>query len=60
MRVNFLRVAALVLLMGLTRLFVNHDPWMGSAAIVLSGALLVVHFLRVRRFKRFDDAKTFE
>ena len=58
MRMNFLVVAGLMLLMGLGRLFLNHDPWMGGAWIVLSGALVVVHFIRVRRFKRVVDETT--
>jgi len=60
MRVNFLALAAMILVMGIVRMFLNHDPWMGGAAIVLSIVMAVVHFIRVRRFKRFDQTKTFD
>ncbi len=60
MRVNFLILAAGMFLLGLTRLFLNHDPWLGGAAIAAGAALVVGHFVRVRRFKRFDKSKTFD
>ena len=54
---NFLALAAIVLLLGLVRLFLNHDQVLGIAAIVLSAVIAVVHFVRVRRFKRYDQAR---
>ena len=60
MRVNFLALGALMLLLGLTRLFLNHDPWMGGAFVVLAGAFAVLHLIRVRRFKRYDQSRTFD
>jgi hypothetical protein len=60
MRVNLLAVAAIMLLMGMTRMFLNHDPWLGGAGIVLSIVLVVLHFIRVRRFKRYDQARNFD
>ncbi len=60
MRVNFLALGALMLLLGLTRLFLNHDPWMGGAFVLLAGAFAVSHVIRVRRFRRYDQSKTFD
>jgi hypothetical protein len=60
MRVNFLQLAAVMLLLGLCRLFLNHDPWLGGAAIAMSVAMVVAHFVRVTRFKRFDQGRTFD
>jgi hypothetical protein len=46
--------------MGMTRIFLDHDYWLGGASVALAIALLVAHVVRVRRFKRFDQSKTFE
>jgi hypothetical protein len=60
MRANFLAVAAIMLLLGLMRLFIQHDPWMGVPTMALGVILGVVHFIRVRRFKRYDEARKFD
>lgn len=60
MRVNFLTLAAIMFLLGLTRLALNHDPWLGGAGIAMGAAMVIAHFIRARRFKRFDQSKTFD
>ena len=59
MRVNFLPLVALmVLLAGMNAL--QHDFWMAGAFIGLACFLGVVHVIRVRRFKRYDQARNFD
>ena len=56
MRVNFLALSAMVFLLGLFRLFVSH-AWFGGVLIALAIAGMIVHFIRIRRFKRHDEAR---
>ena len=59
MRVNLLPLVGMMLLLaGLNAL--QHDFWMAGAFVGLACFLSVAHVIRVRRFKRFDDAKNFD
>ncbi len=60
MRVNFLALAALMTLLGVIRLWLNHDVWFGVAFLGLAVVMAVLHFIRVRRFKRFDQTGNFD
>ena len=60
MRVNVLAVGVLSLAAGAMRAAVSHDYWMGGALAAMGVWLIVLHFVRLRRFKRFDDAKNLD
>ena len=59
-RVNFAGLAGLFLLMSAMNVFVRHDYWIAGTAAALAVALFVVHRIRVRRFKLYDQAQTFD
>ena len=56
MRVNFLILAALMLLLSIQRIF-GREYISAAASAALAVLMTVVHFIRVRRFKRYDEAK---
>ena len=59
MRVNLLWPAAIGVLSGLSALY-RHDLWMGVPLVGLGLAMVPLHFIRVRRFKRYDQSRTFD
>ena len=59
MRVNFLPLVGLMLLLAAMNAL-QHHFWMAGAFVGLACFLGVAHVIRVRRFKRFDDAKNFD
>ena len=42
------------------RVVASHDYWLGGGLAAMGVWLIALHFIRVRRFKRFDDAKNFD
>ena len=59
MRVNFLLLAGMMLLLAAQRAL-GHDYWFAGLADALACAAVVVHFIRMRRFKRFDTTQNFD
>ncbi len=59
MRANLLPVAALMLVVAGINAFERHY-WTTTAFVGAAAYLAVVHIIRVRRFKRFDQARTFD
>jgi Flp pilus assembly protein TadB len=58
-RANFLLLAGIMLLLAGQRAMF-HDYWLAGASLAVACLLIVVHFIRVRRFKRFDTAQHFD
>jgi hypothetical protein len=56
MRANFLFLAALMLLLAIQKFF-RREYIYAAAFAALAVAMTVVHFIRVRRFKRYDRAQ---
>jgi methionine-rich copper-binding protein CopC len=56
MRANFLVLAALMLLMAAQQALA-HGYVLAGAAAAMAVALAFAHFIRVRRFKRHDEAQ---
>jgi hypothetical protein len=56
MRVNFLFLAALMLLLAAQK-FLGREYVFAAAFAALAVAMTVVHFIRVRRFKSYDEAQ---
>jgi len=59
MRVNFLSLVWIMLGLGLLSLL-RRDYWMAGAMVLVAIFLFVVHRIRVRRFKRFDQTRNFD
>jgi hypothetical protein len=59
-RVNFAALACLFLLMAAMNVFLQHDYLLATVAVVMAVALFIVHRIRVRRFRQFDQAQTFD
>jgi hypothetical protein len=59
MRLNFLLLAGMMLLLAAQRAL-RHDYCFTGLAVALACATVVVHFIRVRRFKRFDTSRNFD
>jgi hypothetical protein len=60
MRLNILPIAGILVLAGLTAIFLTHNLWMGGFLVVLGIAYIPLHFVRQRRFKRYDDEHEFD
>lgn len=59
MRVNFALVGVAALAFGAVQA-VAHHYWDAGFFVVVAVVVFVMHPFRVRRFKRFDDAKKFD
>jgi hypothetical protein len=53
-------LAALFLLLSAMNVFVRQDYLFAGVAAVLAIALYILHRIRVRRFKLYDQAQTFD
>jgi hypothetical protein len=60
MRLNILPIAGVLILAGLSAIFLTHNPWVGGFLVVVGIAYVPLHFIRLRRFKRHDDAHKFD
>jgi hypothetical protein len=49
-----------MLLISLMQVVEGHDYWLAGAAAILAVVMFVLHRIRVRRFKLYDQAKTFD